>query len=367
VQAFTLIELLAATALFSVLGGMLFQMVQGGMDLWSRGERVRDLEERAGAVFDLMTEDLHHVWCGLGASGEQSARFLVEEREVDHDRDGAPELKTTVLRFSRLLHEQRSLPWLRHAGDRPGAERALSLSGEEDPAELLPTGGLAESLYTCALMAGEELPVLLRRVRSPLGGAGSLLEPELLDQGDRMQQDALRLVDRVLHFGVRCWSPDTTAWEALPASDDVSALRVWDSTRGLFDPDDPAFPYGMGEDSLLDGHDDMFPPVVQIVLILDPFQEDRVAPGQLALDVGPDATRVRLVSGRLGGDDRVPDAIWIGGEWLGVTSRINNELVVERGLWGTAPRQHAQGSPVRVGRRFERVVVLPTARENFDR
>jgi len=342
-------------------------MLRGGMDLWSRGERVRDLEERAGAVFDLISEDLHHVWCGLGAGGEQSARFLVEQREVDLDGDGALEMRSTVLRFSRLLHEQRSLRWLRNAGDQPGAERTLSLAGEEDPAELLPTGGLAESLYTCGLLEGEELPVLLRRVRSPLGGAGSLLAPGLVDQGDRLQRDAVRLVGRVLHFGVRCWSPETTAWDAASASGGTSATRVWDSTRGLFAPDDPDFPFGKGEASLLDGHDDLFPPVVRLELVLDPFEQGQVAPGRLADDLEPDAQRVRLTSGRLGGDDRVPEAVWIGGEWMGVTNWIGNDLVVERGLWGTLPRNHAAGSGVRVGQRFERVVVLPAARENFDR
>ena len=77
-RGFTLIEVLAATALFAVLGTMLFQMVQGGMDLWGRGERVRDGEERATAVLDLLTEDLRHLWCGSGGRGEQPARFLVQ-------------------------------------------------------------------------------------------------------------------------------------------------------------------------------------------------------------------------------------------------------------------------------------------------
>jgi hypothetical protein len=107
--------------------------------------------------------------------------------------------------------------------------------------------------------------------------------------------------------------------------------------------------------------------VVRLELVLDPFEQGQVAPGRLADDLEPDAQRVRLTSGRLGGDDRVPEAVWIGGEWMGVTNWIGNDLVVERGLWGTLPRNHAAGSGVRVGQRFERVVVLPAARENFDR
>ena len=72
-RGFTLIELIASTALFAVLGTMLFQLITGAMDLWTRGERMRDLEERAAAVLDLMTDDLRHLWAGPLGVGEQEA------------------------------------------------------------------------------------------------------------------------------------------------------------------------------------------------------------------------------------------------------------------------------------------------------
>lgn len=366
-RGFTLVELLAATALFAVLGTMLMQLVQGGMELWSRGERVRDLEERAQTVLELIAEDLRHSWSGAGSAGEAAARFLVETRPLADDAHGALQGRTSVLRFSRLAYEQRSLPWLRRAGEQPGAERASTLSGGEDPTELLPSGGLAEALYSCALLPDQELPVLLRRLRSPLGGQGSLLADEFVDFERLLTWDGVLLVDRVLHFAVRCWAPDTEAWELPAGVQGVAATTAWDSTRGLLAPDDPSFPHGRGAASLLDAHDDMFPPAVCLELVLDPFVESGAAPARLAAELGPEDTRLRLSGSRIAGDERLPRLLWIDGEWLAVQHMKGDELLVERGRRGTAPARHLQGSAVRVGQLFERVVLLPGAREGFER
>jgi len=366
-RGFTLLELLAATALFAVLGTMLFQLLQGGMEISARGERVRDLEERALAVMDLMAEDLRHGWCGVGGGGEQTARFLLESQALGSPDHGPLQGQTALLRFSRLLYEQRALAWLRHAGERPGAERAATLSGREDPNELLPTGGLAESLYTCALVPDEALPVLVRLSRSPVGGAGSLLAAEVADLEQRLLWDGVPLVSRVLHFSVRCWAPATVAWQVAAPSEGAPASSTWDSTRGLGHVDPAGLAQGQSPGSLLDGRDDLFPPAVRIALVLDPYSESQQAEAQLAEDLGPESTRLRMSSGRLGGDDRSPPFVWIDGEWLGVQSRVGDELIVERGQRGTVAAAHRQGSAIRVGRLFEQVVLLPGARENLDR
>ena len=73
----------------------------------------------------------------------------------------------------------------------------------------LPTGGLAESLYTLAVLPGQRLPSLVRRFRTPIGGEGSLLDPDLAERRDRLLQDAIVLADQVLYFGVSCWAPGT--------------------------------------------------------------------------------------------------------------------------------------------------------------
>jgi prepilin-type N-terminal cleavage/methylation domain-containing protein len=364
-RGFTLIELLAATALFSVLGAMLFQMVTGAMDLWSRGERVRELEDRAGAVLDLLTEDLRHVWSGAAGAGEQEARFLLEWREDGGDGAPLPGRRSAVLRFTRVLHEARSVAWLRRAGERPAASEVATLVREEDPDLLRPTGGLAESLYATTILPGDVLPSLVRRVRTPVGGAGSLLDPLLVDREDRLLEDSLPLADRVLHLGVLAWAPASTVWEPLPGADGVPALDTWDSTRGLVPSGDVAFPFGVGPQSLLDGRDDMFPPVLRLELVLDPYADSGRAPNTLSEPVGDGATRLSLRRSGFGGDDRAPGFVWVEGEWMAVVSVDGKDLVVERGVRGTTPRAHDTGAAVRVGVAFRRVVTLPGAREGL--
>ncbi|MDG2148210.1 MAG: prepilin-type N-terminal cleavage/methylation domain-containing protein [Planctomycetota bacterium] len=362
---FTLVEVLAATALFAVLGFMLFQLVRGAMDVQGRGERVADLQERADAVLELLAEDLRHSWCGLGGAYEQDARFLCSLRPAILSPEGG-EQWTTLLRFTRLLHEARSLAWLRGAGDMPGAQGVASLAGIEDPRTLQPTGGLAETLYTTALLPGETLPSLVRRVRTPLGGPGSLLSPQLAMQEDRLLENFLRLAEGVLYFELAGWTPGTTMWDALD-SDDRAASVVWDSTRALVPPGDEAFPYGRHADSLLDGRDDLFPPLVRITLVLDPFQgRGAGAPGRLASAVSADAAQIELRSTTWRGDDQAPDMLWIEGEWMKVRSREGRTYSVLRGMRGTQPQPHAVGEVVRVGEAFTRVVRLPVSREDFD-
>ncbi|MFT7463239.1 MAG: prepilin-type N-terminal cleavage/methylation domain-containing protein [Pseudohongiellaceae bacterium] len=365
-RGFTLVEVLAATALFAVLGGMLFSMVRGSMEVAARGERVRTMEEHGWAVLDLMAEDLRHAWCGVGPSGEQRARFFVDPRTLSDEAHGVLAAHSTVLRFSRLLYEYRALPWLRLGGEHPGAELAASLTGYENPEELLPTGGLAESLYGCVLLPDGQLPVLMRQLRSPLGGADSLLAAELVDPDGRLSGGGVRLVDGVLHFAVRCWAPDTTAWAVPLGAEGASALAVWDSTRGVRAVGDAAFPYGRGPDSLLDGHDDLFPPAVRLELVLAPPSDNDVAPASLTQELSADETRLRLPSGLANSEDRSPNFLWIDGEWLGVLSQEGDMVTVKRGQRGTLAVSHSRGAAMRVGQLFEQVVFLPTARENFD-
>ena len=359
-RGFTLIELLAATALFAVLGTMLFQIVRGAMDIWSSGERSRELHDRASAALDAIATDLRDVWPGLPGAAEQDSRFLLTWRQ--EGPPGGPTYTVPLLRFARVCHEARALGWLRRAGDVAGAEQAAERLTGQASQELLPTGGLAESLYTLAMQPDQRLPSLVRRFRAPIGGAGSLLDGELGDQRDRMLEGAIVLADQVLYLGVACWGPGTTEWDAPRNSADTGALWTWDSTRGLVPPGDAAFPYGVGPASLLDGRDDVFPRRVRLTLVLDDSAGD-TAGGALAEPVTSESTRIELASTTFLREQGAPDAVLVEGEWMRVKARDGRVLTVERGARGTTAAPHADGATVRAGLTFERVVELPAVRE----
>jgi len=385
-RGFTLIEVLAATALFALLGTLLFSVVRGAMDLWTIGERNRELNDRAGAALDLLAEDLRAAWPGLPGAAEQDARFLVAQRADDRGADGTGSF--SLLAFSRLCHEQRALDWLRRAGDTPGAEDTASLAAPTDPTQLQPTGGLAEALFMLARAPGDALPSLIRRVRMPLGGKGSLLDEEswvtpaaparagiVRDglqgaeaRGAGVWRDGVAIADRVLWFGVQCWGPETTCWESLPTdpATAVPALPVWDSTRGLAPSGAEGFPLALGPASLLDGRDDVFPQRVRLTLVLE-RDEGNATTGVLAEELSLTGTTLTLASAKLLDDEQRPDFVLVEGEWLGVTAIDGRKLSVTRGARGTRPAQHAAGAKVHTGRRFDRVVELPCGRENWNR
>jgi len=355
-RGFTLLELLAAAALFSVLGVLLFQMVRSAMDVWGTGERNRELSDRAAAALQLLATDLRDAWAGA-PGGPVPGALLCTWRAEDDDRDGEPERRRPLLRFTRLCHEQATLEWLSRAGDVAGGQDSVASLLPRDPTGLRPTGGLAESLYTLSERKDLPLPALVRVVRSPAGGERSLLDPALPEQRDRMLADAAVVADDVLFFGVEFWGPGTSSW-----SRDGGTLTAWDSTRGLLPPGDPDFPFGVGPASLADASDDVWPRLLRLTLVLDRAQGATTA-GSLSEPVGPDARRLRLASADLLRDEEPPDHLLVEDEWVAVESVDGRDVQVRRGARGTQAATHGEGARVRAGRTFRRVLELPAGRE----
>jgi len=393
-SGFTLVELLAATALFSVLGLLLFEMTRGAADVWNTGERNREVHDRAAAAFELITTDLRHLWPGTPGVSEQDARLLGLYVEHDADADGAGAVRVPALAFTRVLHEERELDWLRRAGDAPGAQGASDLLEPLEPTQLRATGGLAETVYTLAALPGEDSLSLVRAVRTPVGGQGSLLEPQQLARLDRVLGGAVRVADGVLGLVVEYWAPGTTHWvgeapadQAVLERDDAEgaadpatvgtasagsppgavvdddgtvALTSWDSTRGLLGH---AFPHHRGEESVLDGRDDMIPRYLRLTLILDA----RLPQTELTEDLSPSSKRLAVRGTSFLNDEAAPDHVLVDQEWMALAAIQDGELLVERGARGSLVVEHREGAAVRVGRSFTLTLALPTARENYNR
>src|SRR5262249_11509813 len=68
-RGMTLMELLAALAIFAGVAGMVVQILGGGLDLWSTGERTRDDSEQATALLDRIALELRHAVSCDGGDG----------------------------------------------------------------------------------------------------------------------------------------------------------------------------------------------------------------------------------------------------------------------------------------------------------
>ena len=363
----TLVEILVATAIFTVLGGALVLFLRQGLEAWRTGEARRGAYEEAQAVLRQLREDLENVVALNPAvpGGAVRAKFFCGID--DHGRQ--------FLAFVRSLAGETRHPLAALAGSAIGADCDLdgTLDREEALAgRLRPTGGRQEVFYFMDPAGGDTLYRACRApVRSlfPLGeGPDDVLPPV---------ERAAPVSHRVLHFELAFWTQYTETW-----AQDAPPLRlprpgrksgpavVWDSTRALIPPPkdarDDEFHFFRGERSLIDPTDDVFPERVLATLVV---AEDgpAAAAAVLASPLGQDAREVKVDStARLSG--RGP-YFRIGREWVRAEISDSTTLrlsVSGRGRRGSEVRAHAPGEEIVAGLPFLSEIEIPACAEDWN-
>ncbi|MDP6519629.1 MAG: type II secretion system protein, partial [Planctomycetota bacterium] len=98
-RGFTLVEVVLALGLFSMLMVAVFQLLQGSLDLWNRGETRRNIVDQATSAGELLAQDLRAL--AAGASGDVLAEWV----PFDTDGDGLREKYWPRLRLVRQATE----------------------------------------------------------------------------------------------------------------------------------------------------------------------------------------------------------------------------------------------------------------------
>lgn len=364
----TLVELLAAMAIFLGLAGMVLQVLGGGLDLWTSGERGRDESEQSAALLDRLAGELRHAAAIDGGDGEPRVRMYCDLIALDADGDSTRDFQAQRLLFVRQLTEERAHPPLRRAGT--GGAGAVPFTGaiESPDAKFMATAGLVEQALVPQpdpRPGYEGRIVLWRALQSPIGGPDSLFAQALADDGGLARAPLEPLAENVLYFGV-AFIDDTVA-DLAAAPDARGPLAMWDSTRGLLPSGEgyAGFRHARGPASLPIADDDVFPTAVRLTLVVAPPPGEAPV-AELAGDVpaSTGALRVDVLNGRylarLGELGRI---LKLGHEWVEVAESDGTSLLlIKRGLWGTTPSIHLAGTKVLNGRRFERTVALSCAR-----
>jgi len=300
--------------------------------------------------------------------------------------------------------------------------------GEIDE-DLRPLGDLMQARYA---WRGE---TLYRGVQAPVHAAREPMDPELqtATQGrtsqapfegwdDEPSRFSIRgtpltpLVTGVLYFGVRFWTPHTTAWNSDLGKGNGGPEEIWDSTRGLtlegrdlqilkgsetgtwtltpldertLDDVSPrsalefyyyrpptggitAYNYrapvlASGEyDSLFDPSDDVFPRRVQITLVVTNTRGRRRA-ALLKDDMsGSSGSVINVDDTSVFRGDSYP-YVKIDEEWIRYSHIANEHTLViapgGRGARGTVPADHQGGTDVETGTTFVLTVLIPSYRE----
>ncbi|MCK4375045.1 MAG: prepilin-type N-terminal cleavage/methylation domain-containing protein, partial [Candidatus Brocadiae bacterium] len=374
---FTLVELMVATTILLIFGGMAVTALRYGSSLWRSGHRRGYSYDAATAVFHQLEDDIRaaksQFWNQDADAYDPRIRFIVDYD--DHD------LGRQRLRFVRGIPDDTVNPRIRQAGDGvdndedgfTDEEYYDLMDGDED---LMPLEGMCEVAYMMG-RDGNGLTTLYRAVLAPIGGPNTLFDEANIDDDDAVvaqqliEAVALPLAQNVLHFEVRLWTQYTTTWRPLgfyvwPSSyepHECGPSFTWDSDR-LSDGADflPDFVMDWGQPGFLDPDgwrrstpeyvvDNVFPRAVMVVIAVQPparlLRPDALV---LAEDISSTADSIPVI-GELPNYNKSWPYIRIGDEWIRFESfnPQTQQFIVPsawRGMRGTSPAEHDAGDPV---------------------
>lgn len=407
VAGLTLIELLVAMTIFSVLGLYLFTLMRDSLAIYRSSRGSGELYDKLDQALLPLEEDLACVYVGDPAGPGYKSRFL-----LTHDRpyvppvnasgaaqkgqDRAPgdprsfllrfvrtfpggELNSTVGRFAGTYGEGKAyIDGVRDL-DESRAERIIAgktpESDEQQTPALRAPGGLMEVMYFLETTAADEpgTYTLFRAVRSPVGGRDSFFSQATIEKMSPEWIDvyAQPVASGVAFFGMVCWGQNTKEWETervlsgaslVAGRDNEFSELWWDSTRGLYSQ------FGLRRSKASAGNfvDDVFPSRAQFVMT---FLEDGGdgAEARLIGDLPAANRNVRISNPGLFEEFEAggPSFLRIGDEWMRVTNVSGRDLRVVRASRETLTAKHSADAPVRVGRTFKKTIEIPANRTYF--
>lgn len=407
---FTLLEILMAMAIFTVLGTMLVWFMRTSLEIFTNGMRESDLMDRADTVLPRVRDDLRNLIIpddfdppAIPPSGD-----ALDGREPPPPRPpepmrlrsgfvkmrdtGDPVFKDYACRYLSFVVADAGEwadPLKRRAGEVPVKGAGLKAltpetvqSGDRD-SRYLPTGGLMEVVWIAVpqdLMVPPEkgaprFPAILslyRGFRTPIGDPEkSLLIPENLDTAAKIRKSCRLIAEGLVHFGAvwrRSFATDWVDEQGVGLGETAAYVGpVWDSTRAL----DKEWGLFRGKESLNDPSDDIFPAFVRLEATLVTPSQFGHGRGELTLmgDLGTDTVEVPVSEAdTLLGLDRGKDRwLKIDGEWMHFEIRdvrhVKRIVRVRRGMRGTKKSAHSSGAWIYVGQPNELEIRLPVFRD----
>ncbi|MED6336107.1 MAG: hypothetical protein VYE81_11985 [Planctomycetota bacterium] len=344
----TLVELVLATGLLTVLMIAVFSLLDGSLDLWRRAEMRRNLSEHAGGFLELLATDLRSL--EPGARGD----MLVEWVRFDADGDGLAETGWPRLRLVRQAS---------------AAEVARLTAGDEEPF----TG--PATLEVCWAFTPASGGVDARAEGIAWRGAHLVLDESrrtFFDPGffnaTTHEPDAGELEDvtgGLLWVGLRFATQTSIVHDGWDVGDRLEhAATSWDGWNRER-PDTSVHPFnepgaGMPE---ADEHP-LLPRRVRIEIELE-RAVDRKARTRLTVHLAAsdstftvdDPTRIPR------GDDA---HVNLDGEWMRVTNVSGKRVTVRRAQRGSEPVSHEPGAMVHWGARVVREVPITLYREDWN-
>lgn len=365
---FTLVELLVALGLLSILVVALLRLIDTSLSMWSEGESRRDVVSQASATADLLARDLRTLHAGR--RGDLLAEWVV----FDTDGDGIREKAWPRVRLVR----EASPAEIGRLQARAAAAAAEQSDAEPDagdgPPPLGPpptTRGLVEVVWVVRPMPGSEGDsraegLLLRGERLLDEDLGrSLFAADFFDSEER---PPLARVDEVtggvLWFGMQFATQASIVhegWSIGPELGDASASwDAWSRAR----PDSDLHPWNEPAAGLpAEGDAAALPRRVRLELEFESAR-DRKRRARLVGALDAQETRFDVTRGSL-----LPapgQYVLIDAEWMQVLDVSGDRLHVSRGQRATGPTPHEPGALIHSGAAVAVEVPVAAFREDWN-
>lgn len=360
-RGLTLVELVLALGLLSLLLVAVFQLLDRTLSVWRRAETRRSLLEQGSVIVDLFAHDLR----GLESGGRGDC--VAEWVRFDTDGDGIAESKWPRIRsvrqasareIARILENERA--------DEPEAKGTA-----ENAPLIVAKPGLVEVVWLVApasvVDADARAEGILWRGERRCDDARtkSFFAPDFFGTSNRPPAGATDEVSGGVLWIACLFATQTSrledGWDISTEPDGVSASwDAWSRSR----PDEQMHPWNEPVVGLPKARDlPLLPRRVAIELELE-RPTDRLRRTRLSSILETEGGGLVVDDG-----DRLPrgDAafVLVDAEWMRITSVDGRQASVQRGQRGTTPVTHAVGALVHYGQRLVREVPIATYREDW--
>jgi hypothetical protein len=345
----TLIELMVAAGLSSLILIALVTLVQTSLGVWGRTETRRDLLEQATAISELIADDLSAL--EAGARGD----LLVDWNGFDTDSDGINGLFQSRVRMIRRVSAAEL--------SRRGYLRPRRESDDPEAVEIQRTGALLEVVW---VHLPGEIGSLHRGERLVTEELGPLIfDPNYFDQTGNPPLGELQEVSRsVLWFG------------PVFASQTSDLSGEWKVGQGLFD-------CGVAWDARTSNRLDaevstrnsmptgsptakelpVFPRRIRFEIEIE-REKDLGRRTTLAEAIDQNSTKLKVRDKLLA--PKAGDFLRLDEEWMEVLNTDGALLSVARGVRGTRNTTHVPGGLIHFGKRTVRELRVSAYRENWN-
>jgi len=328
-RGMTMIELVLATALASILMVAVFQLIDTTLGVWNRGETRRNLVEQAAGVAGLLTPDLRAIHNG------QQGDFLAEWEVFDTDGN-----------------ELRDRPWPRMRLIRQGSAREIARLRSGTNEDLPDTGLIEVAWAVLPVGKGAQTEGLLwrgERLYTDSDDKESFFAPGFFNTSGKPTIGTMHEVTAgILWMGMEFATQTSVIHDGWNAGEELrDTARSWDAWNKR--RPDPEFTYwnepGAGMPEVRD--QPLLPRRVRIELEFERAKDVKMRT-TLSAAVDPTAGSLRVTDG-----GRMPRRkglfILLGSEWMEVTAVNGDNVSVRRGARGTERQVHGSGDIVHHG------------------